>query len=146
VFEYPELHDESIAASNFLRHLNKLLQATGVKDFSMKVLIPSLLRKVIDTMPQQGDNAFDISHPGMHTVQIGNAGNEVGERGSRSTKRSGCQARMHEELQTRMLLCPDNTLFKNAANSWCDGSALLHMLNAQHVSPSHGFQRKVAVP
>ena len=38
MFEYPELHDESIAASNFLRHLNKLLQSTGVKDFSMKVM------------------------------------------------------------------------------------------------------------
>lgn len=37
VFEFPELHDESIAASNFFRHLNQLLQATGVKDFSLKV-------------------------------------------------------------------------------------------------------------
>jgi hypothetical protein len=36
-FEYPELHDESIAARNFYRHLSKLMLACGVKDFGMKV-------------------------------------------------------------------------------------------------------------
>lgn len=36
-FEYPELHDESIAARNFFRHLAKLMAACGVKDFGMKV-------------------------------------------------------------------------------------------------------------
>lgn len=36
-FEYPELHDESIAARNFLRHLVKLMSACGVKDFGIKV-------------------------------------------------------------------------------------------------------------
>lgn len=36
-FEYPELHDESIAARNFFRHLSKLMAACGVKDFGMKV-------------------------------------------------------------------------------------------------------------
>lgn len=35
-FEYPELHDESIAARNFYRHLSKLMLACGVKDFGMK--------------------------------------------------------------------------------------------------------------
>uniref|UniRef100_A0A383VHS0 Uncharacterized protein n=1 Tax=Tetradesmus obliquus TaxID=3088 RepID=A0A383VHS0_TETOB len=35
-FEYPELHDESIAARNFFRHLAKLMSACGVKDFGMK--------------------------------------------------------------------------------------------------------------
>lgn len=36
-FEFPELHDESIAARNFYRHLAKLMAACGVKDFGMKV-------------------------------------------------------------------------------------------------------------
>jgi hypothetical protein len=36
-FEYPELHDESIAARNFFRHLSKFMIACGVKDFGMKV-------------------------------------------------------------------------------------------------------------
>lgn len=36
-FEYPELHDESIAARNFYRHVSKLMLACGVKDFGMKV-------------------------------------------------------------------------------------------------------------
>ena len=36
-FEYPELHDESIPALNFLRHLGKLMASTGVKDFGLKV-------------------------------------------------------------------------------------------------------------
>lgn len=36
-FEFPELHDESIAARNFYRHLSKLMAACGVKDFGMKV-------------------------------------------------------------------------------------------------------------
>jgi len=36
-FEFPELHDESIAARNFFRHLSKLMAACGVKDFGMKV-------------------------------------------------------------------------------------------------------------
>eukprot|EP00878_Enallax_costatus_P013072 GHUV01013660.1.p1 GENE.GHUV01013660.1~~GHUV01013660.1.p1 ORF type:complete len:449 (+),score=217.15 GHUV01013660.1:423-1769(+) len=35
-FEYPELHDESIAARNFFRHLVKLMSACGVKDFGIK--------------------------------------------------------------------------------------------------------------
>ncbi|KAF8060492.1 kpr-2 [Scenedesmus sp. PABB004] len=35
-FEYPELHDESIAARNFYRHLVKLMAACGVKDFGTK--------------------------------------------------------------------------------------------------------------
>jgi hypothetical protein len=36
-FEFPELHDESIAARNFFRHLAKLMSACGVKDFGIKV-------------------------------------------------------------------------------------------------------------
>jgi hypothetical protein len=43
-FEYPELHDESIATRNFLRHLGKLMASTGVKDFTMKVGPPSCSR------------------------------------------------------------------------------------------------------
>ena len=35
-FEFPELHDESIAARNFYRHLAKLMVECGVKDFGMK--------------------------------------------------------------------------------------------------------------
>ncbi|GFH15494.1 DHR10 domain-containing protein [Haematococcus lacustris] len=35
-FEYPELHDESIAANNFFRQLCKLMSASGVKDFSWR--------------------------------------------------------------------------------------------------------------
>lgn len=38
-FEYPELHDESIAARNFFRHLAKLMSACGVKDFGIKVRV-----------------------------------------------------------------------------------------------------------
>jgi hypothetical protein len=37
VFEYPELHDESIAFNNFFRQLCKLMSACGVKDFSCRV-------------------------------------------------------------------------------------------------------------
>lgn len=36
-FEFPELHDDSIATRNFFRHLSKLMASCGVKDFSMKV-------------------------------------------------------------------------------------------------------------
>lgn len=36
-FEYPELHDESIAARSFFAQLSKLLGVCGVKDFGMKV-------------------------------------------------------------------------------------------------------------
>ncbi|EFN59885.1 hypothetical protein CHLNCDRAFT_49321 [Chlorella variabilis] len=36
--EFPELHDESIPAMAFIRHLSRLLQAAGVRDFSLKDL------------------------------------------------------------------------------------------------------------
>ncbi len=36
-FEYPELHDESIAARSFFLQLARLLAVCGVKDFGMKV-------------------------------------------------------------------------------------------------------------
>lgn len=35
--EYPELHDESIAAMALVKALNKLMVAAGVKDFTLKV-------------------------------------------------------------------------------------------------------------
>lgn len=35
--EFPELHDESIPAVAFVRHLGRLLAAAGVRDFSLKV-------------------------------------------------------------------------------------------------------------
>ena len=35
--EFPELHDESIPAVAFQRHLGRLLAAAGVRDFSLKV-------------------------------------------------------------------------------------------------------------
>jgi hypothetical protein len=44
-FEYPELHDESIAARSFFSQLSKLLAVCGVKDFGMKVGRPALSRK-----------------------------------------------------------------------------------------------------
>jgi kinetochore protein Nuf2 len=34
--EFPELHDESIPAMAFIRHLSRLLQAAGVRDWSLK--------------------------------------------------------------------------------------------------------------
>ena len=34
--EFPELHDESIPALAFIRHLTRLMQASGVRDFSLK--------------------------------------------------------------------------------------------------------------
>lgn len=37
--EFPELHDESIPALAFMSHLQKLLTASGIKDFSLKVRI-----------------------------------------------------------------------------------------------------------
>ena len=37
VLEFPELHDESIPAMAFLRHLGRLMAASGVRDFSFKV-------------------------------------------------------------------------------------------------------------
>jgi hypothetical protein len=36
VFEYPELHDESIAVNNFFRLLCKLMTTCGIKDFGLK--------------------------------------------------------------------------------------------------------------
>lgn len=52
-FEYPELHDESIAARNFYRHLSKLMLACGVKDFGLKVcaheLHPLILQQLTGT-------------------------------------------------------------------------------------------------
>ena len=47
-FEFPELHDESIPSSNFLRHLSKLMAACGVKDFTWRDVFkpePPRLRK-----------------------------------------------------------------------------------------------------
>ncbi len=35
--EFPELHDESIPAISFLRHLGRLMTASGIRDFSVKV-------------------------------------------------------------------------------------------------------------
>ena len=35
--EFPELHDESIPAISFLRHLGRLMVASGIRDFSVKV-------------------------------------------------------------------------------------------------------------
>jgi kinetochore protein Nuf2 len=37
VLEFPELHDESIPAVAFLKHLNRLMLASGIKDFSLRV-------------------------------------------------------------------------------------------------------------
>lgn len=39
--EFPELHDESIPALAFIRHLSRLLQSAGVRDFSLKVRLPA---------------------------------------------------------------------------------------------------------
>lgn len=35
--EYPELHDESIPTLAFIKSLNRLLVAAGIKDFNMQV-------------------------------------------------------------------------------------------------------------
>lgn len=35
--EYPELHDESIPTLAFIKNLNRLLVAAGVKDFTLQV-------------------------------------------------------------------------------------------------------------
>lgn len=35
--EYPELHDESIPTLAFIKHLNRLLVAAGIKDFTLQV-------------------------------------------------------------------------------------------------------------
>lgn len=35
--EFPELHDESIPAMAFVKALSRLMMATGVKDFTLKV-------------------------------------------------------------------------------------------------------------
>lgn len=35
--EYPELHDESIPVIAFVTHVTKLLNASGIKDFSLRV-------------------------------------------------------------------------------------------------------------
>lgn len=37
VFEFPELHDESIPTTNFFRHLTRLMLICGVKDFNLNV-------------------------------------------------------------------------------------------------------------
>lgn len=43
-FEYPELHDESIAARSFFSQLSKLMAVCGVKDFGMKARAHALKR------------------------------------------------------------------------------------------------------
>ncbi len=45
VFEYPELHDESISTNNFFRLLCKLMTASGVKDFSWRVSVAATARR-----------------------------------------------------------------------------------------------------
>lgn len=37
--EHPELHDESIAAMALVKALNKLMLASGVKDFTLKACV-----------------------------------------------------------------------------------------------------------
>jgi len=39
--EYPELHDESIPTLAFIKSLNRLLVAAGIKDFNLQVLTPA---------------------------------------------------------------------------------------------------------
>lgn len=39
--EYPELHDESIPTLAFIKCLNSLLMAAGIKDFTLQVSIPA---------------------------------------------------------------------------------------------------------
>ena len=39
--EFPELHDESIPALAFIKHLHRLLIASGIKDFSLRVRQPA---------------------------------------------------------------------------------------------------------
>lgn len=36
--EYPELHDESIPTLAFIKSLNRLLVAAGIRDFNLQVL------------------------------------------------------------------------------------------------------------
>ena len=36
--EYPELHDESIPTLAFIKSLNRLLVAAGIKDFNLQVI------------------------------------------------------------------------------------------------------------
>ncbi|KXZ46401.1 hypothetical protein GPECTOR_44g76 [Gonium pectorale] len=48
VFEYPELHDESIPTTNFFRHLTKLMIICGVRDFNLNDVFkpePARLRR-----------------------------------------------------------------------------------------------------
>ncbi|KAG2444243.1 hypothetical protein HXX76_001000 [Chlamydomonas incerta] len=48
VFEFPELHDESIPTTNFFRHLTRLMLICGVKDFNLNDLFkpdPARLRR-----------------------------------------------------------------------------------------------------
>ena len=37
--EYPELHDESIPTLAFIKCLNRLLVAAGIKDFNLQVVL-----------------------------------------------------------------------------------------------------------
>ena len=39
--EYPELHDESIPTLAFIKSLNRLLIAAGIKDFNLQVVVMS---------------------------------------------------------------------------------------------------------
>ncbi|PNW87955.1 hypothetical protein CHLRE_01g008450v5 [Chlamydomonas reinhardtii] len=48
VFEFPELHDESIPTTNFFRHLTRLMLICGVKDFNLNDVFkpdPARLRR-----------------------------------------------------------------------------------------------------
>jgi hypothetical protein len=60
-FEYPELHDESIAARNFFRHLSKFMIACGVKDFGMKVRPYSLPSSAEATLAAAPRNTIPCS-------------------------------------------------------------------------------------
>lgn len=45
--EFPELHDESIPAVAFQRHLGRLLAAAGVRDFSLKARAGTALLVIV---------------------------------------------------------------------------------------------------
>ena len=49
--EYPELHDESIPTLAFIKSLNRLLVAAGIKDFNMQVCWSGAFRNSMHDMP-----------------------------------------------------------------------------------------------
>ncbi|KAJ9525155.1 hypothetical protein QJQ45_020681 [Haematococcus lacustris] len=124
-FEYPELHDESIAANNFFRQLCKLMSASGVKDFSWRAQLDQL---VANTKMVEEEHAKNSSELRRWHAQLAVQAAEVQQVEAQEAEVTACNTALNKQAaalqaEVRQLKVQTNSLADAASQAKLDLAA-----------------------